>query len=48
MTPFTRVVALIALIAASAIGARRAIAASNTQVHRINQDKALPQREKSA
>jgi len=39
VTAITRVVAILAAVSAGAIGVRRLLAMSNTQVHRINQDK---------
>jgi hypothetical protein len=35
----TRVAAILAAVLAGALGVRRLLAMSNTQVHRINQDK---------
>jgi hypothetical protein len=39
MKAMTRVAAILAAVSAGALGVRRLLAMSNTQVHRINQDK---------
>jgi hypothetical protein len=41
MTAVVRLLAGLGLVALGGVAARRLLAASNTQVHRINQDKPL-------